>query len=318
MFDIVMPLYDKEQFVAASVASVLAQTFGDWRLCVVDDGSSDRGAEVVARIQDPRIRLIRQANRGVGPARNAGIDAGTAGWIAFLDADDVWLPDHLAELDLLRREFPDAALIGCRFREVRGGASSTEAGTPVRRRRVRYFAESARGEQLFFTSSAAVRRSALDKVGRFEPLPGNEDVELWARLALHGPVAVSTRCTVQYRVGTGGITDKEARGSRDDFRSIRRENMSSTIPTITQQLPAVRDPELRRDLKNYMDSRIGVALVSAVRAGNIGYARHILSLFEGAPRGKAKVAALIANLPKPIAKIAGKAAVSLKKLVSRG
>jgi hypothetical protein len=157
----------------------------------------------------------------------------------------------------------------------------------------------------------------LDEVGAFEALPGNEDVELWARLALYGPVAVSTKRTVGYRVGTGGITDREAQSSHHDFRSIRREDMSSTIPTIAKRIPTIRDATLRRDLRDYMDSRIGVALVAAVRAGNVDYARHILSLFEGSPKGKARIAALIARLPQPIGKRAARAAVAMKKLVRR-
>ena len=314
MFDVVMPLFNKEQFVAASIESVLAQTFGNWRLHVVDDGSTDHGAEVVARFQDPRITLVRQSNQGVGPARNAGIRTGSADWIAFLDADDVWLPDHLAELGLLRRNFADALLIGSAFREL---SAQTRRDGPIKWRFVRYFAECARGRQLFFTSSAAVSRRALGEVGLFEALPGNEDVELWARLALHGPVAVSTKCTVGYRVGTGGITDREAQSSNDNFRSLRREDISSTIPTIVKRLPTIRDARLRRDLSAYMDSRIGVALVSAVRAGNIDYARHILSLFDGPPKGKARIAALIAKLPPPIGKRAAKAAVTIKRLLRR-
>ena len=72
MFDVVMPLFNKEKFVGAAIQSVLAQGFDQWRLFIVDDGSTDGGAEVVHGYGDPRITLIEQANQGVGPARNAG------------------------------------------------------------------------------------------------------------------------------------------------------------------------------------------------------------------------------------------------------
>jgi len=87
MFDIVTPLYNKVEFIEATIRSVLAQSFAEWRLFIVDDGSADRGPELVRRFQDPRISLIEQTNRGVGPARNTGIRAGSAEWIAFLDDD---------------------------------------------------------------------------------------------------------------------------------------------------------------------------------------------------------------------------------------
>ena len=102
-----------------------------------------------------------------------------------------------------------------------------------------------------------------------------------------GPL--STKRTVGYRVGTGGITDREAQSLMDDFRSLRREDMSSTIPTITKRLPGIVDLKLRMDLDLYMDLRIGVALVGAVRAGNIGYARHIPSLFQWLSEGESPI-----------------------------
>ena len=99
MFDIVISLYNKEKFIGATIEAVLAQTCRDWRLFIVDDGSTDRGAEIVRGFDDPRISLIRQQNQGVGPARNTCAHAGAAKWIAFLDADDLWNAGHLAELD---------------------------------------------------------------------------------------------------------------------------------------------------------------------------------------------------------------------------
>ena len=302
MFDVVISLYNKEKFVGATIESVLAQTFGDWRLMVVDDGSTDKGAEVVRRFGDPRISLIQQKNQGVGPARNAGIHAGKAEWIAFLDADDLWNADHLAELDALRRKFPEAALIGCGFARFSGDPAPRAHSGGGERRLARYFAESALGRELFFTSSAAVRRSAFATVGDFEPLPGNEDVEMWARLALHGPVAVSSKKTVNYRIATGGITDAGMRGQKPPPKPLKREELSSTIPTLTALLPSIADEQLRGEVIKYMDSRIGLALTAAVLEGDMQYARHLLTLYDGKPTGRARQAAMIAKLPMPIAR----------------
>ncbi|MBM4104452.1 MAG: glycosyltransferase family 2 protein [Planctomycetes bacterium] len=95
--DVIMPLYNKQATVERAIRSVQSQTLADWRLIVVDDGSTDGGAEIVRRIQkeDGRIELIVQANAGPGAARNAGIRAATAPYVAFLDADDLWYPWHL-------------------------------------------------------------------------------------------------------------------------------------------------------------------------------------------------------------------------------
>lgn len=303
MFDVVVPLYNKEQFVRTTLDAVLAQSFKDWRLFVVDDGSSDRSADLVQTYDDPRITLIQQRNQGVGPARNAGIHAGTAEWIAFLDADDVWNADHLEELNLLRNSFPEATLVGCAFCRFTGDiVPKIHSEQPAERRLCSYFAECAHGRELLVSSSAAVRRSAIDQVGNFEDLPGNEDVELWARLALHGPVAVSSRKTVNYRIESGGITDREMEERKSLPKPMRREDLSSTIPTLERALPSIADAELRGDIIAYMDSRIGIRMTAAVLDGDLDYARTLLGLYRGKPIGRARIAALLAKLPEPFVK----------------
>lgn len=315
MFDIVLTLYNKAPFIAETIASVRAQNFRKWRMFVVDDGSTDGGAEIVEALRDPRINLIRQDNQGVGPARNRGISAGGAEWIAFLDGDDIWNADHLAELDEVRRAVPDAALIGGGFQRFAGAARPLAAsrGGP-NRRPARYFYECARGAELFTTSSAAVSRRALEVVGAFKPLPGNEDVELWARLALHGPVAVSDKRTILYRTESGGITDKLARGPR--HRPLERDQLSSTIPTLTKLLPEIADQALVRDIAEYMDSRIGMSMVGALLSGEVAYARRLRALYRTRPLGLARWAALIAQLPRPIATLLVRAGVQAKRLIS--
>lgn len=94
--DIVMPLYNKAATVAGSIRSIQRQTFTDWRLIVVDDGSTDDGAARVAALNEDRLELVRQDNQGPGAARNAGLARANADYVAFLDADDEWYPWYLA------------------------------------------------------------------------------------------------------------------------------------------------------------------------------------------------------------------------------
>jgi hypothetical protein len=122
---------------------------------------------------------------------------------------------------------------------------------------------------------------------------------LWARLALHGPVAVSARKTVNYRVGTGGITDSGIEGS-PATQPTCRQDVSSTIPTLDQALPTVADPQLREDIVDYMDAKIGNCLSAAILAGDVDYARTLRGFYLGKPKGKARIAAAMATLPKAI------------------
>ena len=93
--DIIIPLYNKGKYVKRAIDSVVGQSFSDWHLIVVDDGSTDNGPEIVNSINDSRILLIQQSNQGPGAARNNGIKLTQADYIAFLDADDEWYPNHL-------------------------------------------------------------------------------------------------------------------------------------------------------------------------------------------------------------------------------
>jgi glycosyltransferase involved in cell wall biosynthesis len=97
-FSVVIPVYNRAQLLRRALASVLAQTCGDFEIVVVDDGSADNPKAVVDAAADARVRCLRQENRGGGAARNAGIDAARGSFVAFLDSDDEYLPGHLAAL----------------------------------------------------------------------------------------------------------------------------------------------------------------------------------------------------------------------------
>jgi glycosyltransferase involved in cell wall biosynthesis len=195
-FSVVMPLWNKEATVGRAIRSVLAQTIQDWELIVVDDGSTDGSAAEVGRFDDPRIRLVRQANAGVSAARNRGVQEARGDWVAFLDADDEWLPGFLAHIAALRDRFPECAV--CATRYFYGFP-----GKGVRAERIRgmdpsgpvqvledYFAVAAASAPPLCSSAVAVKRAALLSIGGFPVgVIAGEDLLTWARLAAREAIA---------------------------------------------------------------------------------------------------------------------------------
>src|SRR5262245_11252046 len=109
---VVIPLFNKASFVEEAIGSVMAHTRPAHEIIVIDDGSTDDGPERVKALAFSSVRLIRQANAGTSVARNTGIEAATGDLIAFLDADDRYLPGFLAAIAALAVDFPDACLLG--------------------------------------------------------------------------------------------------------------------------------------------------------------------------------------------------------------
>ena len=191
-FSIVIPLYNKVHSIADTVASVLSQQLCDFELIIVDDGSTDGSAQMVERIRDDRIRLIKKENGGVSSARNTGIGLATASHIAFLDADDRWLPSFLEDMHALTRDFPDAGIYGaaywCQTQDVH---VRENVGLPEDFRGCipSYFDQAVR-HFLFWTSAVVIKKTALRQTGGFnENISFGEDLDLWFRLALEHPAA---------------------------------------------------------------------------------------------------------------------------------
>jgi len=203
---VAVSLYNKEGAIGETLASVSRQSLPPAEVVVVDDGSKDGSAREAERAGRgiPGFKLVRQPNSGVGVARNRGAAESRSPWIAYLDGDDIWLPDHLAELAALVKEFPDAPMAATAFREI-GRRPGRANG--ARHRAIDYFLEIALGRFPFFTSTVLINRQIFDKVGGY-PIGKTlgEDVALWGLLAMEGDIALSSRVTCLYRHSDVGLS----------------------------------------------------------------------------------------------------------------
>lgn len=106
-FSVIIPLYNKEKYILATLDSVLSQSFTDFEIIIINDGSTDKSIEEVEKLKDKRIRIYNQTNQGLSSARNSGINKARSEYIAFIDADDFWLPHHLKQIHNLICSFPN-------------------------------------------------------------------------------------------------------------------------------------------------------------------------------------------------------------------
>ncbi|MCB0639316.1 MAG: glycosyltransferase family 2 protein [Lewinella sp.] len=204
---IVMPLYNKAPEVLATIASVQAQTVTDWELVVVDDGSTDRGPELVRGLEDPRVRVFSQSNAGVSAARNQGIASAKAELIAFLDADDRWQPEFLGCVLALARDYPEAQWFATGYEIRRQGQAAFEArllGVDKGFSRGllgEYFLVAMQSDPPVWTSACVVRRDAIVGIGGFPlGISSGEDLLTWARLAVRFPLAYDARALAIFEV----------------------------------------------------------------------------------------------------------------------
>jgi glycosyltransferase involved in cell wall biosynthesis len=183
---VIIPAYNAEKYMSQTLKTVLSQTYTDFELLVIDDGSSDRTAEIVADCADPRVRLITQVNQGVSAARNTGIANATGEFVAFLDADDLWVSHKLETHIRHLRTNPKLGMSFSRVEYLTPDGQPTGAISNLRLHNIKiqhlYY------ENLACTpSNVVVRRVVLAKTGGFDGgLSGFEDMEFSVRVIFWG------------------------------------------------------------------------------------------------------------------------------------
>jgi len=238
---LIIATFNHARFLDAAIDSALAQTLGAVDVIVVDDGSTDDTPAVLARYAG-RVRVLRQPNRGLAAARNAGLAAARGTYVAFLDADDVMAPTKLAaQLEVLER----SPTIGWTYCDVLIETVATRT-TVTASERFGYGARALDG-WLFpelihgnFIPAIApmIRRTALDAVGGFdERLTALEDWDMWLRLSLLAEARYTPAVLVTYRIRPGGMSEDRARMDKNRFCVL--DKINRTRPVALESLGSV-------------------------------------------------------------------------------
>jgi glycosyltransferase involved in cell wall biosynthesis len=236
---VVLPIYNRAYTIGSAVESVLAQTFQDLELILIDDASTDATWEVLQGMHDPRIRVFRHdTNQGGSATRNTGIEAARADWIAFQDSDDLWLPEKL-ERQMAQLTAPGANYVAayCGMLVDSMDDNTTPARyvpNPAITPREGEILGSLLRQSFISTQTLVARRDLLLRIGGFDPLmPALQDWELMLRLAPMGPVALVDEPLVQQRFSENSITRSAESRLKARLRVLEKHHeLLSARPTV--------------------------------------------------------------------------------------
>ncbi|MFH7012571.1 glycosyltransferase family 2 protein [Flavobacterium sp. FlaQc-52] len=255
-FSIIIPLYNKEDFIENTIQSVLDQNFQGFEIIIVNDGSTDKSEEKVFQFNDSRIHYFSKKNEGVSIARNFGIDKAKANFITFLDADDYWYPDFLAVMHQGINDFPNQKIFSGAI-EIETSRKRFPAQYSVTITNdfqlVNYFKASQK-ESIIWTSCAVFHKSIFEETGNFDPqIKSNQDTDLWIRIGLVYPILFSGKILARY------IYDKN---------SLSRNN--NLLNAKMNLLKFIEIEKTNQDLKNILDlNRFSLAIKSKLNSDKI-------------------------------------------------
>lgn len=235
-FSIVIPLYNKANYIENTLRSVLNQTFTDYEIIVINDGSTDNSVVKVLEFNDSRIQLYNQKNQGASVARNLGIEKAKYDYIAFLDADDLWMPNHLETLKTLIHNFPNVGIFASRYKLVfRNGKNYTPKFNGISadfEGIVPDYFDASLTYPISTSSSIVIPKYVFKKTGYFKPaISSGQDVDMWIRIASNYPVAISNKVTASYlhyiedSLSKTPILDKKLKDF-NDYKQLEESNPS--------------------------------------------------------------------------------------------
>ena len=268
--DVIIPVFNAARYLPIALESVYEQTFSDWHIVLVDDGSTDNITEVVAPFLGrfgSRITYIRRSNQGPSAARNAAIRASTSEFIALLDADDAWLPCRLIESITILMEHPQAGLAYglVTYMDAEGNLGSTWEGN-------RRYAEGRIAPQIYMRRvelpcpTITFRRRCVEEAGLFdETMRATEDRDLWLRIAFRYEVAFIPKVIAYYRASPDSASANLQKMFEGQLRFLRKHYGAKGCGLRARQIARARVYKQKAEgLKRH--EKLGAAFLTALRA----------------------------------------------------
>ena len=257
MFTVVIPLYNKEKQIRTTIQTVLEQTFQQYEILIINDGSTDGSIEEVQKFSDKRIRIISQKNAGVSAARNTGIENARYEWVAFLDADDLWEKDFLKEISVAILKYSDTSIFAtgrstarnCKILRYQNPYLPKDGETDY----INFFENLAKFDCPITSSSVVIKKILFSEKGFFKTGQRNyEDVDLWIRLCVNENVVVVNKPLAIYVIQEGESASKLGYTSQDCVR------MLNTYLEVRDKLKSNED---KRNLKAFYERHCNMVVL---------------------------------------------------------
>lgn len=265
-FSVIIPLYNKERDIHKTLESLFAQSFSDFEVVVVNDGSTDESEKEVKKFSDKRIKLFSKDNEGVACTRNFGVEKATSQHIVFLDADDYWHPNHLENLHSLISKFPDQQWYATAYEKKHNEKFTSAMISPIMEKKdwmgiVEDYFKNSLIDALAWTSAVCMKRDFFQKLNGFDASITNgagEDTDLWLRAALASPLVFSTVISARHNLdGSNRISHTPTKNrvfmDLDKYEEISKEN-----PHLKQYLDINRfsfaiQHKIAKDMDSFKD-----------------------------------------------------------------
>ena len=270
LVSVVMAAYNCGRFIGEAIDSIVAQTYDNWELHIIDDGSTDDTERIVRRFAaDPRVCYYQQANQGQTKAKNRGIALARGELVAFCDADDLWTPDKLALQVEALEEHPEAGIAYTRYCSIDESGALIADGPGAEMYKSGWLTEDLFKTNLIPFGTVVLRTSCLRELGPFdEQYRMGIDWELWLRLSTRYEFLFVDSVTQHYRIW-GGQMSRDWRGRYDQSFEIMRgflEKFPGLISGETERLAWADCFVNRARIRARMDREYGAALVDLGRA----------------------------------------------------
>lgn len=265
-FSVIIPLYNKERDIEQTLVSLFKQSFTDFEVIVVNDGSTDRSEEIVKSFSDPRIRLFSKENEGVSKTRNFAAHRARANHLVFLDADDYWYPFHLKNLQLLITKFPEAAWYAAAYEKRHNKNFTSSMISPIMENKnwmgiVEDYFENSLIDALAWTSAVCMKKSFFLDLGGFDTgitHGAGEDIDLWLRAALASPLAFSTRISARHNLDSSNRISHTPTKKRIFMNPDKYEKTAAKNPFLKKYLDQNRysfalQHKLAKDISSFKE-----------------------------------------------------------------